>query len=334
MTISPRTAADLLAIAPAGEADRIASAVRDQVTRTLKRRGVVLGLSGGIDSSVCASLCVRALGADRVLGILMPERDSAPESLELGRAFGAHLGIRTEVEDVTPILQAAGCYARRDAAIRTLVPEHREDYKSKIVRATTLEDDRYPLFHVVVEAPDGRQTRTRLTSEAYFAIVAATNFKQRVRKMIEYHYADRHQYAVAGTANRLEQDQGFFVKNGDGAADLKPIAHLYKTQVYRLAEFLRIPEDILRRPPTTDTFSLAQSQEEFYFSVPHQILDVCLYGLTNGLAAADIAGLAGLTPVQVERIYRDIESKRRATTYLQLPALGIADASPHQTNSA
>jgi NAD+ synthase len=331
---TPRTLPDLLAIDAASEAHRIAAAVHQQVTRTLKRRGAVVGLSGGIDSSVAAALCVRALGADRVLGILMPEADSAPESLELGRALGEHLGVRTTVEDVTPILQAAGCYTRRDVAIRTVVPEYGEGYKSKIVRAAALDDDRYPVFQVVVESPAGRQTRSRLTADAYFAIVAATNFKQRVRKMIEYHYADRHQYAVVGTPNRLEHDQGFFVKNGDGAADLKPIAHLYKTQVYELAEYLGIPDTIRRRQPTSDTYSLTQSQEEFYFSVPYQVLDVCLYGLNNGLPATDIAPHAGLTPPQVERIYRDIESKRRATAHLHAAALVIADTSPHHTTHA
>ena len=309
----------------ASEVDRIATAIRQQVTRTLRRKGAVIGLSGGIDSSVAAALCVLALGAKRVLGLLMPEADSAPESLTLGTALAEHLGIPTALEDVTPILQAAGCYVRRDLAIRTVVPEYGAGYTAKIVRAATLDGDRYPVAQVVVESPDGHQTRRRLTADAHRAIVAATNFKQRARKMIEYHHADLHQYAVVGTPNRLEHDQGFFVKNGDGAADLKPIAHLYKTQVYQLAEFLGIPDDIRRRPPTSDTFSLSQSQEEFYFSVPYPVLDVCLYGLNHALSAVDIAPHAGLTPQQVERIYLDISAKRRATAHLHVPALIIAD---------
>src|SRR5690606_30847455 len=118
---------------------------------------------------------------------------------------------------------------------------------------------------------------------------AATNFKQRVRKMMEYHYADRFNYAVIGTPNRLEYDQGFFVKNGDGSADLKPIAHLYKTQVYRMAEHLGVPAEICRRAPTTDTYSLEQSQDEFYWALPYQKLDVCLFALNNGIPADAIA---------------------------------------------
>lgn len=309
------TALEWLRLDAAHETDRIAAAIREQVQRTLKRRGVVLGLSGGIDSSVCAALCVRALGPERVLGLLMPETDSAQESTELGAMLGAHLGIRTALENIAPILEASGCYSRRDAAIRGVIPAYGPGYKSKLVLPGTL-DGRYKLFSIVVESPDGAQTRVRLTADAYLSIVAATNFKQRVRKMMEYHYADRCRYAVVGTPNRLEYDQGFFVKNGDGAADLKPIAHLYKTQVYLLAEFLAIPEAIRQRPPTTDTFSLPQSQEEFYFSVSHETLDLCLYGLNNEFAPIDVASKTGLTPEQVRLVYDDIEAKRRAASYL------------------
>jgi len=321
MGTDTRSAADLLALDAARETDRIAGAIRDQVSRVLKRRGVVLGLSGGIDSSVAAALCVRAIGASRVLGLLMPEADSASDTTALGRRVGDHLGIRTVLEDVSATLEAAGCYSRRDAAIKSVVPEYGPGYKSKIVMPVASEGDRYRTFALVVEAPDGSRTQVRLTADAYLAIVAATNFKQRVRKMMEYHYADRFQYAVVGTPNLLEYDQGFFVKNGDGAADLKPIAHLYKTQVYQLAEFLGIPEDIRRRPPTTDTFSLPQSQEEFFFSLPYDKMDLCLYGKNHDMPAADVARTAGLTPEQVELVYRDIASKRKTTRYQHLKPL-------------
>jgi NAD+ synthase len=139
--------------------------------------------------------------------------------------------------------------------------------------------------------------------------------------MIEYYHADRLNYAVAGTPNRLEYDQGFFVKNGDGAADFKPIAHLYKTQVYQLAAYLGVPVEIQRRPPTTDTYSLEQSQEEFYFSLPYDKMDVCLYAKDQHLPAGTVAGAIGLTATQVERIYRDIDAKRAAARYLHMEPL-------------
>ena len=320
---------DLLNINPAEETARICDAVRKQVVQDLGRRGVVLGLSGGVDSSVCAALAVRSLGADRVVGLFMPEQDSSPDSLSLAGMLAVQLGIRTFTENITGILEAAGCYRRRDDAIRAVIPEYGPEYKSKLVLPGAMQSA-YNVFHVVVESPSGQQKRARLTGEAYLALVAATNFKQRVRKMLEYHYADRYRYAVVGTPNRLEYDQGFFVKNGDGAADLKPIAHLYKTQVYQLAEFLQIPVEIRRRPPTTDTYSLAQSQEEFYFTLPYQTLDVCLYGLNHDAPPEVIAPYVDMTPAQVERVYRDIRSKRSATRYLQeFPLLVEANLVPH-----
>ena len=292
----------------------------------------MVALSGGVDSSVVAALCVRALGVDNVLGLLMPEKDSAPETHRLSRMIVEHLGLHTEYKDITPILDAVGCYIFRDAAIRSVIPEFQSGYTCKIVLPSILEGQRFSIFSVVVSSPEGKQTKARLTLSAYLQIVAASNFKQRVRKMLEYYHADRLNYAVTGTPNRLEYDQGFFVKLGDGAADIKPIAHLYKTQIYQMAEFLGIPEEIVKRPPTTDTYPMAQSQEEFYFSVPHDKMDLCLYGKDHGVQAADVASVAGLTEEQVHRIYRDIEDKRRATRYLHVAPVLIEDVPiTHQT---
>ena len=324
--------ASVLRLDVAAEVDRIAQWIRDALG-TLRRRGAVIGLSGGIDSSVTAALCVRALGPERVLGLLMPEADSAKETTGLGQLLGAKLGIKTVLEDITTILEAAGTYSRRDAAIREAVPEYGPGDKSKIVLPNAKDNDGYSLFSVVVELPDGRQFRRRLTLDSYLGILAATNFKQRVRTMMEYHYADRYRYAVAGTPNRLEYDQGFFVKLGDGAADIKPIAHLYKTQVYQLAEFLGVPEEIRRRPPTTDTYSLAQSQEEFFFSLPLEQLDLCLFGLNHGIPAAVVAAAIGLTTVQVDRVYRDLLSKRRVTRYLHEAPMLVDAVLPLQASS-
>ena len=304
----------LLQLDGAAEVDRICSTMLGQVRDVLKRRGVVLGLSGGIDSSVCAALAVRAFGADRVIGLFMPEADSSPDSLELGRRIAEWLGIRSFLENITPVLDGAGCYRRRDEAIRSVVPGYGDGYKSKIVLPPP--GSAYNIFSLVVQAPDGTVTKSRLTSDAYLAIVAATNFKQRVRKMIEYYYADRFNFAVIGTPNLLEYDQGFFVKNGDGAADVKPIAHLYKSQVYQLAAVLGVPEDIRRRPPTTDTYSLPQSQEEFYFTLPYDKMDLCLYGLNHQMPAKEIAAIAGLDEAQVVHAYKDIQTKRSTTRYL------------------
>lgn len=315
---------DLLKLDTDKEAERIGAFIRDGVFKQLRRKGVVVGLSGGIDSSTVAALAVHALGADRVIGIFMPESDSSDDSLRLGQLLAKKLGIRTFKEDISSILQGAQCYRRRNEAIKAVVPQYHAGYKSKLV-LSSLDSTEFRISYVVVEDPDGKQTKVRLTADAFLALVAATNFKQRTRKMMEYYYADRFLYAVAGTPNRLEYDQGFFVKNGDGSADIKPIAHLYKSQVYQMARFLEVPEDILSRPPTTDTYSLAQSQEEFYFSLPYEKMDLCLFGKNHEVPCEEVAPLVGLTADQVRRVYRDIDAKRNATQYLLMKPLLIEE---------
>jgi NAD+ synthase len=319
---APQFSADVLRLDPAATVEAIEQAIRQQVL-SLHRRGVVLGLSGGIDSSVVAYLCVRAVGLERVLALLMPERDSSSDSLMLGKMAASAIGLATITEDIAPTLEAAGCYRRQIEAIQMVVPEYREGYKHKVTLPSILESDRLNVSELTVEKPSGERITVRMPAAAYLHLIAATNFKQRIRKLMEYHHADRLNYAVAGTPNRLEYDQGFFVKQGDGAADLKPIAHLYKTQVYQLAEYLGVPDEIRRRPPTTDTFSLPQTQEEFYFALPYHKMDLCLYGRNHELPAASIAEAVGLKPEQVERVYRDIDQKRRTTRYLHARPLFV-----------
>lgn len=320
--VRPRSAesefsAEVLELDADAETTRISEAIRNQVLRDLRRRGVVVGLSGGIDSSLTAALCVRALGPAKVLGLLMPERDSDPESLELGRALAASLGLDTVVEDIAPMLASLGCYERRDEQIRRLVPAFNSDWGCKVILTTAGEGGAYNISRLVVAAPDGRQETVRMPLDVYLGVIAAANMKQRTRKQLEYYHADRLNYAVAGTPNRLEYDLGFFVKNGDGAADLKPIAHLYKSQVYQLAEHLGVPEDIRRRPPTTDTWSLPQEQDEFYFRLPWRELDLCLYALDNSVPAPAVASATGLTEAQIEAAWDDIAAKRKVARYLR-----------------
>ena len=307
------------------ECQRICAAIRATVFDRFRRKGAIVALSGGIDSSTVGALCVRALGPERVHGLSLPERDSSPGTPSLSRGVAEHFGIAISEEVITPVLEAAGCYERRDEAIRQVLPDYGPGWKSKIVLPSVVASDRLRIYSVIAEDPDGERHEARLSQPAYLGILAATNFKQRVRKMFEYHWADRLHYAVAGTPNLLEYDQGFYVKLGDGAADLKPIAHLYKTQVYQLAEHLGVPGEIRDRPPTTDTYSLAQSQEEFYFSLPYEQMDLCLWAKDHSVTAAQAAPVLELEPEQVERVYRDIEAKRRVTEYLAAAPVLIQD---------
>jgi len=312
---------DVLKLDCSQEIEKIIAALRRFLSVRLKRRGTVVAISGGIDSSVCAALCVRAIGKDRVVGLQMPEKHSSDETVPFSDRVADYLGIETVVEDITGILDAVGFYKKYDDAVRSVVHEYGAGWRSKLITPNVIEKKGFTVFSIVAKAPDGKEIKKRLPLKAYLGIVAATNFKQRTRKMLEYYHADRLNYAVVGTPNRLEYDQGFFVKCGDGAADIKPIAHLYKTQVYQLAAYLGIPEEIIGRIPTTDTYSLPQGQDEFYFSLPYDKMDICLYAKNNHIDP-EIAGRAtGLTGKQVRRVYDDIDQKRSTTEYLHLPAL-------------
>ena len=321
---------DLLAIDCAAETERIAASLRAYLQKN-RRRGLVLGLSGGIDSTVTAALAVRAVGVERVFGLHMPECQSEDATLVLSRSVADWLKIPSELEDITPLLEAAGFFRRYVTAARQVIPDFDSSWKSKVVIHATGGAHTFSYFSLIGQAPDGRNVTARLSLQAYLEIVAATNFKQRTRKMLEYYHADRLNFAVAGTPNRLEYDQGFFVKNGDCSADVKPIAHLYKTQVYRLAEYLGVPLNIRQRPPTTDTYSLPQGQDEFYFPLPYHQMDLCLYGKNHGLAAATVATAAKLDAVTVERVWADIDRKRATTHYLHLKPALVDDVSEIST---
>jgi NAD+ synthase len=312
---APKLHPEILAIDCEAEAARIAARMVEIVGRVLHRRGVVIALSGGVDSSVCAALAVRAFGPEKVFGLMLPEHDSSSHSLTRATRVAGQFGIRHAVEDIAPALEALGCYHRRDEAIRAVFPAYGPGWKSKIAIAGG-RGGAFNYFKLVVQSPEWVLQEARLPIREYLQVVAATNFKQRVRKTVEYFHADRLNYAVIGTPNRLEYDQGFFVKNGDGAADLKPIAHLYKTQVYALARHLVIPDEICSAAPTTDTYSLQQGQDEFYFALAYDQMDVALWAFNHGVPAADLASYLAIPESQASFIYKDIVAKRLATRYL------------------
>jgi len=311
----------VLEIDCATEVERITKRMIEIVAGEQRRRGVIIALSGGVDSSVSGALAVHAFGSKKVFGLMLPERDSKSSSKDLGQRVAEQFGIAHAVENIGPTLEAIGCYRWRDEAMRRVFPAYADDWKSKIAIAGGTEG-RINFFKLIVQSPDGKVQEARLPIQEYLQIVAATNYKQRIRKTVEYFHADRLNYAVIGTPNRLEYDQGFFVKNGDGAADIKPIAHLYKTQVYALARYLGLPEEVCSAMPTTDTYSLQQGQDEFYFSLPYDKMDLALWAHNNGLPASELASCLGIDQARAEFIYNDIVSKRRATAYLHArPAL-------------
>jgi NAD+ synthase len=312
---------NVLNLDAARETDRIVQFLQQHVRRQMRRQGGVVGISGGIDSAVVLALSVRAFGPKQVVAVMMPDKDSDPLSEALGRELAARFGVEPRLENITQALEGFGCYRRRDEAIRRVIPAYdaTKGYKAKIVLPQDLLDEgTLNVFSVTVLAPDGREENRPLPPREMLEIVAATNLKQRSRMSTLYFHAEARQYAVIGTANKNEHAQGFFVKYGDGGVDLQPIAHLFKSQVYQLARYLGVPEAIQKRTPTTDTYSAPQNQEEFFFRLPYQTLDLIWFALEHQIPEAEVARAMGLTEVQVQRVFDDVQRKQRTTNFLRL----------------
>jgi NAD+ synthase len=302
----------------AAETERIIGDMCKIVGQELGKRGGVIGISGGIDSSVCLALSAKAFGPERVLGITMPESDSNPISAVLARKLAQQYDVPYLVEDMTAALTGFGTYRRRDEAIRNVFPEYDSTYRAKIVLPSAMgAKDQLNVYQLTIISPEGEEKTERIPLKEYLQIVAASNFKQRSRMSMLYYHADRLNYAVIGTGNKNEHEQGFFVKHGDGGADIKPIAHMFKTQVFQLAEYLGVPEEIRRRTPTTDTYSAECTQEEFFFRVPFEVGDLVWYAMEKDVPVGEVARELGLAEDRVINIQNDIKRKIKATEYLR-----------------
>ena len=300
--------------------NKIINKLQQDVFHNLKRLGAVVGISGGIDSSVCLALSAKAFGPEKVLGIIMPEKDSSSDSEELARELAGKFGVKTIKEDITSALSGFKCYERRDEAVRRIFPKYDpKTYKMKIgIKQSGLSNNLPPIFSLTIIDSKGNQEDKILPVKEYLTIVASSNFKQRSRMSMLYFHAEALHYVVIGTPNKHEQEQGFFVKYGDGGADLMPIGNLYKTQVYQLARWLGVPKGILERTPTTDTYSAEQTQEEFFFQLPYGLMDRYWYGFENGYSPEEVAEVMGESKEKVIALFNNFERKKKTTEYLRM----------------
>jgi NAD+ synthase len=294
--------------------------LRHAVFMVLKRKGAVVGISGGIDSSVTLALTARAIGPENVIGILLPEKDSSNESKELALKLAHQLGVKTIEENITAALEGFGCYRRRDEAVKAIFPEYDpQEYAMKIgISPEGIRRNLPQVFSLTIVDQNGNEKRKLLPAKECLQIIAASNFKQRCRMSMLYYHAERLHYAVIGTPNKHEVEQGFFVKHGDGAADIMPISHLYKTQIYQLAKHLNIPKEIIQRTPTSDTYSAEQTQEEFFFQLPFHEMDLLWYGYENGYDASEVGAALGKNEEEIKTIFGNFQRKQKTTEYLRM----------------
>lgn len=305
------------------EANAISENLKKDILGSLKRKGGVVGISGGIDSSLTLALTVKALGSENVVGLILPEKDSSGESKEFALKLAAKFNVQTIEENISGALEGFGCYTRRDEAVKAVFPEYDPfTYKMKIgVNKSGLNQFLPPTFSLTIINSNNEEQSKLLPVKEYLQIVAASNFKQRCRMSMLYYHAERLHYAVIGTPNKHEVEQGFFVKYGDGGADIMPIAHLYKSQVYQMAEYLGVPNEILQRTPTTDTYTAEQTQEEFFFQLPYHEMDLVWCGMENGIEAESVAKVLGKTEKEISLIYNNIARKQKTTDYLRMAPL-------------
>ena len=312
---------DILKIDCKAEVERICDFIKSETSK-MKRDGAVIGLSGGVDSATIAELCLQALGKDKILGLILPEKESNPISAEYAMLQAKKMGINTKTDDITSALEGLGTYQRRDSIIKNIFPGYNEKFSSKIVLPPDLlSNDAFNFFTLKITNDKGGTDSARLNNKQMREIVAATNTKQRTRMIYLYYYAEKYNYFVCGTTNHTELIQGFFVKYGDSGVDCEPMAYLYKMQVYKIAEYLGVIKEILERTPSPDTFSFPVSDEEMYFRIPYNILDLLLYAWENKISPEEAGKELELTTEQVKRAFRDFDSKFNATEYLRLPPL-------------
>ena len=287
--------------------------IHKQVYDNFRKRGIVVGISGGIDSAISAKLCCNAVGKENVLGIILPEKESNPQSQEFAKKYCEKLGIKYEIEDITSILDSSEIYQIREKIVKKYFPDYNQSCKYRIVFSENFDSDGLSIPYLEVNDGNNQIHKIKLSLNDYFTITAATNIKHRIRMTRLYFHAEKNNFLVCGTTNKAEFQQGYFVKYGDGGVDIEPLANLYKTQIYQLGTYLDIPNEIIERKASPDTWSFDVSDEEFFYSLPYEIVDLMLFAKEKSVTLSDICSTLDLKEEKVKRILNSIERKLQAS---------------------
>jgi NAD+ synthase len=293
---------NVLAIDAAGTADRIEQSLRAEVLGALHRKGVVVALSGDLDSAVVATLAVRALGPMRVLGLLLPERGTPPERTARACTLAASLHIETASEDLDAALEGTGYFRRFSAALAKALPGVDLTWRTRLSFPPQTEEGRLNVSLLTAEAPDGTRRSARLSSPVLLELVSVMRLRQRVRAALVAVQAERRHFAVAASPGRFEPAPGLPLELPP-AGTLEPTAQLYATQVHALSRYLGLPDDLRAASVWPDPLPL-----------PPEHVDLCLYALNNHLPSEEVAKALGVAPRRVEQTFRVLEAKQRTAS--------------------
>ena len=281
--------------------NEITNFIKNEVFEIYQKKGVAVGLSGGIDSAITAALCTKSIGSEKILGLILPEKESDVNSKNLALQIAEKYNIETKSIDITNILESFGVYENKEKIVKQKFPNYNEKCKYRVVVPPKLENNIGMPFLEILD-DENILHKLKISSFDFLNLTAATSIKHRVRMTMLYNYAEKNNFTVVGTTNKTEYLQGYFVKYGDGGSDIEPLVHLYKTQIYQIANFLKLPEEIINQDASPDVWSFKTSDEEFFYAVPYNIVDLILYGREKNLSINEIAKFSNLGSEKIEKL--------------------------------
>ncbi len=297
------------------QVDDLCSFLHDEIVEKFHKHGAIVGLSGGIDSTVTLALCVKALGPKKILGLTMFEKESDQNNKSLINKISKAYDIEIQNVDITPILDSFGVYSNREKIVRDRFPNFNSNCKYRVVVPPNLNSVGIPYLEILDDKD--KQHKIKISSSDFLSLTAATSIKHRVRMTLLYYYGEKNNLSVVGTTNKSEYLQGYFVKYGDGGSDIEPLVNLYKSQIYQIGSFFNVHKDIMTSDASPDVWSYRTTDEEFFYTVPYDVVDLILYARENKLSISEIKKLSDLSEEKIQNLLRFQDIKQKKTQHMR-----------------